>query len=473
MYNAYSFSASNSNNPFFNYRDDSSENDSEYESSIEENKMSAEEFLAVQLHGDYNKKLKNTNIYKILPFLAPYIRTNDAFACATVNKKFNTLAHAIIWENPNFKELSHIHDELYMFNKFLEYLPLARKDTLNQIKTIDVSNIEQSLYEQVKPNFFQLITQYCENLESLNLSKADYFNRKSLPRNEYWQLPHLTRLDLSHCSQMNDDLIVIIARGARNLEYVRLDHLPRHKGKGLACIAAECDKLKSVSVRHNTLLEDQALIALGKFRHIRLEELDITGCKKITSVGFEVLARYAAHLKRLSLAQTSCRLSDLRKFVCISRRTTFLDISSCKKFEAERHALAEWIWNTEFHELEELVMDSSVLKAIFKISQIQLIDVLLHVRQVRQLTVTNLPEHTPLAYFHTLLEVFPLVKYVIFKRAYFETDFMLGTYRTPSPEDEEYITDMSLQTFNGRQSRTIAKMIHERENDIDCSPMNW
>lgn len=455
MYNEFSFS----NNPFRQYANEPSGNEfapSAYESSVEEYRI-----------------LNNSNVYKILPLLAPYLEVNDVFACATVNKKFKTLTDIIIWEHPNFKKLSHIHDELYMFNRFLKHLPSISTDTLKKIQALDLSDIEESLYEQVKPNFFELITQFCENLESLNLSHANYFNRKSLPRDEFWQLPQLTRIDLSYCSQVNDDMIVTIARGCRNLESVRLDHLPRHKGKGLACIASDCDKLTSVSVRHNTSLEDQALIALGKFCHIRLATLDITGCKKITPVGFEVLARYAAHLKHLSLAQTSCQLQDLRKFTCISRKTIFLDISLCKKFEKERHALAEWIWNTEFQKLDELILDSSVLKAIFKISQIQLIDVPLHVRQVRHLTVANLPEHTPLAYFHTLLKVFPLLTNITFKRAYFETDFMLGTYRTPSPEDEEYITDTSVQMFNNRQSQTIAKMVHERENDIDCSPTNW
>lgn len=449
-----------------------------YESSIEEYKISVEEYHASLLNAQSifkNLRRKHKKLYQVLPILQPYLSVQDVFACGHVNQKFNMVVSKLLWEAPNFHKVSHIHDSLYMLNRFLSYLPTIRPETLAQIHRIDISNMEVSLYEHVNPDFFRLFVKYChQGLATLNMANVQFFTHKSLPKtNEIWQLPQLTTLDLSHCDQVNDDMIVSIARGCRRLIHVRLDRLTRHKGKGLAALAAECDHLQSVSIRYNTALEDQALVALGKFRHIRLKELDITGCRRITPVGLEVLGKYAAHLTYLSLAQTSCRLEDLKKFVCISRRTQLLDISACKQLAKQQQALAEWIWQSEFHHLKHLAMDTATATAIVKISQTQLIDVLLHVRQVTRLTLANLPEHTPLSYLYELLMVFPNLEYITFKRAYFETDFMLGTYRTPSPEDEECITDVTLDRFNGDQAYVIASMIHEREDDIDCNPMNW
>jgi hypothetical protein len=264
-------------------------------------------------------------------------------------------------------------------------------------------------------------------------------------------------------------MIVIIARACRALVQVRLDGLEKHKGKGLACLAAECDRLESVSVRYNTSLEDQAIVALAKFRHIRLLELDLTGCTKLTPAGFEMLARYAAFLTYISLSKTSCRIEELRRFVCFNNRTLSLDISNLKA--CQHGALAEHIWNSHWKELLDLTMDTATATALVKLSRNHLVDA--NIRQVIRITLTNLPEHTPMAYLYQLLNLFPNVKHITFIRSYFETDFMLGSYRTPSPTEEQCITDSELEKFNKSQCKVLASVVREREDNVDCSFLNW
>jgi hypothetical protein len=50
---------------------------------------------------------------------------------------------------------------------------------------------------------------------------------------------------------------------------------------------------------------------------------------------------------------------------------------------------------------------------------------------------------------------------------------MLGVYRTPSPEAEDAITDFKLQSFNLSQHKVVATVVREREDNLDCSLMNW
>jgi hypothetical protein len=426
--------------------------------------------------GDINKLIqeysqKRAKFFKIFPLLMPYLALKDKLTCALLNRSFYESTSELIWKEPDFHKLAHIHDALYMFNRFLNHIPTIRSETTAKIRKIDISNVEESLYDRVNPKFFSILVQFCsQGLNSLNLQKVNFFNSRSLPKSpSVWELPHLTYLNLSYCSQVNDDMIVAMARACRALIQVRLDGLVRHKGKGLAGLAAECDGLESVSVRYNTAMEDQAIVALAKFRHIRLLELDLTGCTKLTPTGFEMLARYAAHLTYLSLAETWCTLNELRRFICINRHTLSLNISGLKACSHE--ALADYIWHSHCKALLELTMDTATATALVELSQTYLIDA--NVRRVTRITLTNLPEHTPMAYLYQLLHLFPNVHHITFIRAYFETDFMLGTYREPSPTDEQYITDSELEKFNLRQEKVLASVIREREDNVDCSLLNW
>ncbi|CAO0795401.1 unnamed protein product [Mucor circinelloides] len=413
---------------------------------------------------------KSSKFYKVFPILLPYIHYTDVPTCALLNSSYNLLVENEIWTNPRFDKAAYIHDALYVFNNFLSHLPNIRASTASRIHQLDLQSIEESLYDRVNPKFLQIIVQYCTHLKSLNLERAEFFKAKSLP-SDLWTVPHLTYLNISYCPHVNDEMIVVIARSCRQLVQVKLDGLVKHKGQGLAGLAAECDQLSSVSVKFNTLMEDQAIIALAKFRHIRLLELDITGCTKLTSTGFTMLARYAAHLRNLSVAQTQCKLDDIHKFSCIHRFTETLDISRLKQINHTR--LAKWVWESSYQQLRALTMDAMTATALVKLSQQppHLLDT--SVREVTHLNLMDLPEHTPMSYLHQLTNLFPHLTNVTFIRAYFESDFLHGMYRTPSPEDERSITDARLNEFNKSQRRITATVIREREDNIDCSLLNW
>ncbi|KAI8640073.1 hypothetical protein BD408DRAFT_420425 [Parasitella parasitica] len=415
--------------------------------------------------------VKSSKFYRAFPFVLSYIHYSDMPTCALLNSSFSNLAKDEIWNDPKFDDAAYTHNALYVFNKFLSQLPtIQTSSTVSRIHKLDLRSIQENLYDRVNPEFLRIIAQYCVNLTALNFEKVEFLNVKSLPKDP-WALPLLTHLNLSYCPHVNDDMIVTIARSCRQLVQVKLDGLIQHKGKGLAGLAVECDQLSSVSAKFNTTMEDQAIIALAKFRHIRLLELDLTGCTKLTSTGLTILARYAAHLTNLSVAQTNCKLEELTKFSCIQRFTETLDISGLKQINDD--LLADWILQSSCQQLKNFTMEASNAIALVKLSQQPpyLLDT--SIRQVTELKLMNLPEHTPMSYLNQLTNLFPCLTDITFVRAYFESDFMHGMYRTPSPEDESYITDAQLAKFNKSQRQVTATVIREREDNVDCSLLNW
>jgi hypothetical protein len=85
------------------------------------------------------------------------------------------------------------------------------------------------------------------------------------------------------------------------------------------------------------------------------------------------------------------------------------------------------------------------------------------VRKLVNLTVCELPEKTSLCFLTQLVEQFPRAQVIKLKRGHFESDFLLGYYRTPSPEND-YITSTSVNQFNMGQEKVIAIMENVNEN---------
>ncbi|KAI9485847.1 MAG: hypothetical protein EXX96DRAFT_546714 [Benjaminiella poitrasii] len=438
---------------------------------------------------------KQSKFYKVFPLIKYNLEPNDLLTCALLNSSFNEIVSDIIWKEPNFDKFAYIHNSLYIFNKFLSRLHSLRKSTASKIIKIDLSKIEESLYDRVNPHFFKLLVQYCsEGLQLLDLSNAEYFTSRSLSFTQSMILPNVAYLNLSYCPNVNDDMLIEIARLCPQLKQVRLDGLIKHKGRGLAALAAKCEQLESVSVQDNTFLQDEAVVALAKLRHIRLIELDLKGCTKVTSVGFDFLARYAAHLKYLSLSQTSVKLEQLNNLACLNdyRHTVqSLDVSSIK--HCSHQELAAWICNT-FKPLSSVIkscpfdtsllnltMDMDTVKALIDMSEKNKYRDLstsnIKLPEVKCLTLVNLSDKINVNYLYKISTLFPDVNHLIFTRPYFEADdLLLESYSNDKPfsnEENEFITESILRQFNLKQNKVLATITHGTEHKKRYNFVQW
>ncbi|KAI8980355.1 hypothetical protein BDB01DRAFT_710461, partial [Pilobolus umbonatus] len=251
-----------------------------------------------QHYNPFRTALHN-KLYAVIPLVFPYLSYRDIYRCLVVNHNISNLCTDYLWEEPKFDQSS-IHDTLYVFNKFIQSLP--KKNKQNTVKRLRIVDIEEGLYERIEPNFFQWIVNYCPQLESLTINNIESFSMRSLRIQNIWYLQELTYLDLSGCVQVTDEVLIKIACGCHALIEIKLDRLPKHTGRGLAKFADTCDALKSISVQNNTSLSDEGIAAIAKFGKIKLRELDLTGCQKITKSGFESIAKWNVLLTRLSLS---------------------------------------------------------------------------------------------------------------------------------------------------------------------------
>ncbi|KAI8147940.1 hypothetical protein BJV82DRAFT_507134, partial [Fennellomyces sp. T-0311] len=224
--------------------------------------------------------------------------------CALVSRHFNNVCNKRMWRAPSFRD-GYLYGALHLFNRFIDLLPHVRPQVGQLVTQLNLSEIEESLYENVRPHFFEYLIRYTPNLQILNLSKTSFFSTSSLsniPRNA---LPHLRALDLSFCDHISDELLVALAPALPRLQYLRLDSLGTGAGggeRGLAAFADVCDELSSVSVRYNSTITDGSLTALAKFGKIRVKEVDLTGCDNVNDIGMAAMARFNINIQYLSLA---------------------------------------------------------------------------------------------------------------------------------------------------------------------------
>ncbi|KAG0745552.1 hypothetical protein G6F29_004155 [Rhizopus arrhizus] len=374
-----------------------------------------------------------TTLSSIFTHVLPHLNRQDIVICSLLNRNFYHLTFDWIWKSPEFNQISYIHSGLYMFNRFLLLLPSFRSSTLNKIRSIDLSDIQETLYERVHSEFFKLLIRHLPNLSHLNLSHALFFSNHSLP-SEKWCLPNLCELDLSDCPNVTDEMLVTLARGCRRLSTLKINHLSRHKGRGLAAFAAECDHLESVSVSQNPWMGDEGLIALAKFRHIHLRHLDLSGCPSITSVGLDFIVRYCVHLQSFSLAdgivwndRLNCKLTET------------LDLSRLP----DPHSIARWLSRASLACLTMLSIDFQVLLSAAR----------LNTPKVVTLTLTQAPERIPVSFLSHLCLQLPNLKHLIIEKESSRHEFLLMDGKAKEETIEE-----SIKTMNWTQKRVFVEL---------------
>ncbi|KAI9258236.1 hypothetical protein BY458DRAFT_424207, partial [Sporodiniella umbellata] len=299
------------------------------------------------------QNLRKSLFISTFKYLVPYLSIKDIVACSLINKSVHSYTCDLLWKRPSFRQPSYTHNELYIFNKFIKSLPVTRKVVLGKIEYLDLSGIQETLYERVDVGFFQAIVNYCPNIIHIDFSYGSYLTKSTLFPANLWRLSQLNTLILSHCSNVTDDMLVILARSCPRLSALALNHIPRLSGKGLAAFASECDSLDTVDVSDNRSMGDEGLVALAKFRHIHLRHLNLKGCTSVTMDGIHSIARYCVHLQSFSLADC-----PLEGFIPLGfKRIVLLDLSRGPRSET----VLSWLSNASLDSLVSLSVDFEAL----------------------------------------------------------------------------------------------------------------
>ncbi|KAI9270526.1 hypothetical protein BDA99DRAFT_502010 [Phascolomyces articulosus] len=413
---------------------------------------------------------------KAFEFIVHYLDSNTLASCALVNHPFNALCNNRLWRVPRFDN-GYLYGSLHLFNRFIDLLPDVRPQQVAHLVTqLNLNEMEESLYENVRPYFFDYLIRYAPNLQILNLSKTNFLSTSSLPstsasrkgknqpQQRYPRLSHLRALDLSFCDYISDDLLLALAPALPRLQYLRLDSLGTGAGggeRGLAAFADHCDELASVSVRYNETINDGSIMALAKFGKIRVKEVDLTGCAYITDTGLAAMARFNINLQYLSLAKTACTASTAEMFLVgrSARYLRHLDLGYCMDLDPHRVARSLWSNTT----LTRLAVSMSVAQAMLDVADGRLCPT-----PIEFFVVHDVSSETPIQILRDLVAILPYLKHITFTQDYDEMDNYMSFYtesNTPKirMKPSSVISKQSIREFNLAQHRVIATITNDRE----------
>ncbi|KAF7727629.1 hypothetical protein EC973_007287 [Apophysomyces ossiformis] len=406
---------------------------------------------------------------KVIRLLWPYLSKQDQVQCANINSMCRRAMSPAIWHHPTFHD-GRLHDALHLFNRFIDLLP-DLTFVRPFIYELDFSGIEESLYDRAHPYFFRHLVWFTPNLRKLTMRKVSFFGPHSLrglPSDHSWRLSNLRELDLAYAEHITDHLLVTLATALPNLQRLRLDGINTDVDKGVAAFAYQSDQLRSISLRE-CAVQDTGLTALAKFRKIELKELDLAGCRKISTAGLAMVGKYNIKLHYLSLARTPCNAETLEGFrIGLANYLQYLDVSGCKLLDRESDRVARCLSGAK---LVHLVISMAVAKALVRLNQEQLIPSVSSY-PLAFLEVDGLPEHTPMVFLDQLIQVFPQVKQITLHREYYESDFMGGYLSGATAAAQEEITESAVEKFNHRQ-RVLVILANKREKIEDLGIHTW
>ncbi|KAI9323086.1 hypothetical protein BX666DRAFT_1883206 [Dichotomocladium elegans] len=414
-----------------------------------------------------------------LRLVAPYLDVATLSHCILLNRHLDSQLSRELWRAPNFRG-GYLHSPLRLLNRFIDVLPRLRPQTQALISILDLSEIEPTLYENVRPHLFEYLTHYTPQLQILKLVKTSFFSIESITPHTR-TLPHLRVLDLSFCDFITDELLVALAPRLPSLEYLRLDSLGACAGgeRGIAAFADHCGRLRSVSIRYNETIEDGALAALGKFGRLGIKEVDLTGCTRITHRGLDAMARFNINMSYLSLARTNCLPETACMFMATrsARYLRHLDLGYCRSIEQCPEPIAKILASDKaVPALESLAIPLAVAEA-FVAQGIP------SSSPVFRLCVHDVRASTTLALVLDLHHVFPALKLLTVTQdspdaylSFFDDDDDVTFFADETPSKSLLntpITAESVQQFNSSQNSILVRLTNDRETIEGLTIHHW
>ncbi|KAI8069683.1 hypothetical protein BC940DRAFT_297288 [Gongronella butleri] len=435
---------------------------------------------------------------RALRLCLPYVPVKTLKELQTTCAGVDAVVREYVWRRPAF-HASPTADALTLFQRFLVALPGLRQATRSCIRDLQLTGMDESMYERVPKDFFTQLLRYTPALLTLNLARASFFDRSNLPKTAQ-SFAQLTTLDVSGVEHMSDPLLLQLALLLPQLRLVRLDNTRVNHGVGQ--LAYHCDHLHSLSLK-KTLLTDEALVAIAKFRKIYLTELDIAFCAKVTEAGLTMLARYCTHLSWFGVANSPISLATLRRWD--HRFWKYLDISHCEQLHKD---IASSTMSSAADEAPSSSSPSSdASKPATKDKHDSLYDLLMNAPQLQHLSLSmpvmryllatsrahqaqgtitaasgvrpsplnrlilhDLPEHSPLTLIDDIVALFPRISYIKMVRGYYENDFMLGTYsqstRSIDDKTRQDINDRTIKAYTPVHATRPLTLVLENQRDL-------
>ncbi|CAG8770196.1 17362_t:CDS:2, partial [Cetraspora pellucida] len=196
-------------------------------------------------------------------------------ACSVVSKNWCQNVKKNIWNRPNF--ITEGATSLQAFQKFLKILETVANDqTRSLVQIIDVSQIQESLYETIDENWLSIIIQRCPNLRSLIIRDASFLTTMSIRKlcSSLIQ-PHgfLEHLDLSNSKNITETTLKSLIQNFPELAQITLDNCSGVSDGSVSQIIYYCHDLHTINIANSrSCVTDTSIFAIAKFGKQKLRQ---------------------------------------------------------------------------------------------------------------------------------------------------------------------------------------------------------
>ena len=173
----------------------------------------------------------------------------------------------------------------------LQLLAEKRGETLTSLNITGVFQVGEKVFDTLGKN--------CKKLDTLVASRWPLLNSTCI-RN--LTCSNLTRIDLSHNIDIDDDCLHALSKSCKRLRVVNLTQCETISDRGVVWLVRACLELSNLNLEGCTLVSDLALLAMSETKfHPGLRRLNFTGLDRITETGVTWLAQTCSTLLSMNL----------------------------------------------------------------------------------------------------------------------------------------------------------------------------
>jgi hypothetical protein len=204
----------------------------------------------------------------------------------------------------DFEDLFLITDDCFFFDHENDGRRAADQQMLTKIIHVNLSEcngLTDRCIGGISTRCSKLRSFHATGLSLLTSTGFELFIREPTalaPRGEFLHV-----LNLSYVPTLSDESLGLIAGSCPVLETVNVGGCVLLSDKGIHALVSTCGHVKKLGLSHVKRVTDASICTCADF--LWLEDLDISGCSKITDDGIEVLCLEFAGLVRLDLSSCS------------------------------------------------------------------------------------------------------------------------------------------------------------------------
>ncbi|RIA81131.1 hypothetical protein C1645_744753 [Glomus cerebriforme] len=377
-----------------------------------------------------------------------YVKPRDLYNCALANVEWNQYATLKLWRIPKFGTSS--TTALQSFQSFLKVLPhIAREQTRLCVISIDVSKVQETLYDTVDESWLGIVVLQCPNLRELIIRDVSFLSTISIRKLCYMKASNnfIEKLDLTGAKSITESTMKSLVQNFPELKRIILDNCSGVTDGSISQIAYFCHNLEYVDLANSrSSLTDVGIFALAKFVKQRLRGIDLTASMKITDNAIIAMTTHCTKLVSMNFSHCALiTIQGLEKLV-ISNKDTLehLIIHNMKSIPALTYPFFDLLTNY----CPQLATLSFTFTSITDIKINLLIDIFSKFQHLRELILYCVPEHTPNLFLWKLIEKCETLKEVKIYRTSYESDFILGGYAKVIETEYEGINQQAVNNFN-------------------------